>query len=146
MSGKLDYAASSVVVCFIGVMAAVTSDTWATEIGSLSRKSPRSVLTWKVLTPGASGGVSMLGSLAAAIGGIVIGAFAFCFAWISGLEQTSWVGWTLLGLVGGLAGAFADSYLGATVQRCIAAQYVAERLKFMNIVVSQQYRLGAGPG
>ncbi|MCM3131689.1 DUF92 domain-containing protein [Paenibacillus polysaccharolyticus] len=107
----------SFLYAFIGVMATVTSDTWATEIGSLSRKPPRSVLTWKILTPGASGGVSVLGSSAAALGGIVIGAFAFVFASISGLEQTGWFGWTLIGLFGGLAGAFADSYLGATVQK-----------------------------
>lgn len=59
----------------------------------------------------------MLGSSAAALGGIVIGTGAFAFASISGLEQTSWFGWTLVGLIGGLAGAFADSYLGATVQK-----------------------------
>lgn len=102
---------------FIGVMATVTSDTWATEVGSLSRKPPRSVMTCKVLTPGASGGVSLLGSAAAALGGALIGLGAFVFAWISGIEQMNWLGWMLTGLIGGLAGAFADSYLGATVQK-----------------------------
>lgn len=34
---------------FIGVMATVTSDTWATEIGTLAKRPPRSVLTGKVL-------------------------------------------------------------------------------------------------
>ncbi len=37
---------------FIGVMATVTSDTWATEIGTLAKKPPRSVLTGKVLPAG----------------------------------------------------------------------------------------------
>lgn len=102
---------------FIGVMATVTSDTWATELGSLSRKPPRSVLTWKVLTPGASGGVSMLGTTAAAAGGAMIGAGASFFGWMAGMEHAHVLGWICTGLVGGLAGAFADSYLGATVQR-----------------------------
>ncbi|MBT2284516.1 DUF92 domain-containing protein [Paenibacillus polymyxa] len=104
------------IYAFIGVMATVTSDTWATEIGSLSRKPPRSVLTWKVLKPGASGGVSLLGTVAAAVGGALIGAGAFLFSWIAGIEGLSLFSWTFVGLVGGLAGAFADSYLGATVQ------------------------------
>ncbi|MEJ9161837.1 DUF92 domain-containing protein, partial [Paenibacillus graminis] len=34
---------------FIGVMATVTSDTWATEIGTLAKKPPRSVLTGRML-------------------------------------------------------------------------------------------------
>lgn len=101
---------------FIGVMATVTSDTWATEWGSLSRKPPRSVVTWRVLTPGTSGGVSLLGTLAAAIGGALIGVGAFFFSWIAGIGGLNLLSWTCVGLVGGLAGAFADSYLGATVQ------------------------------
>lgn len=40
---------------FIGVMATVTSDTWATEIGTLSKKPPRSVLTGKILPAGLIG-------------------------------------------------------------------------------------------
>ncbi len=104
------------IYAFIGVMATVTSDTWATELGSLSRKPPRSVVSWKVLTPGASGGVSLLGTTAAAIGGALIGAGAFIFSWIADFETLGFLSWTCVGLVGGLAGAFADSYLGATVQ------------------------------
>ncbi|MCM3173393.1 MULTISPECIES: DUF92 domain-containing protein [unclassified Paenibacillus] len=101
---------------FIGVMATVTSDTWATEWGSLSRRPPRSVVTWKVLTPGTSGGVSWLGTMAAAVGGALIGLGAFFFSWIAGLEGLGLFGWMSVGLVGGLGGAFADSYLGATLQ------------------------------
>lgn len=102
---------------FIGVMATVTSDTWATEIGTLSKKPPRSVLTGKVLQPGASGGVSLLGTLAAAVGGALIGASSWLLRIISGMPEHSFVLLTLAGLLGGLAGAFADSILGATVQR-----------------------------
>ncbi|WP_449600571.1 DUF92 domain-containing protein [Paenibacillus sp. Marseille-Q9583] len=101
---------------FIGVMATVTSDTWATEIGTLSKKPPRSVLTGKVLTAGASGGVSSLGTLAAAAGGALIGASSWLLRMISGMPDQSFLLLTLAGLTGGLAGAFTDSILGATVQ------------------------------
>lgn len=102
---------------FIGVMATVTSDTWATEIGTLAKKPPRSVLTGKLLQAGASGGVSLPGTLAAAAGGVLIGACSWLLRAISGMESDSFLLLTLAGLVGGLAGAFADSFLGATLQR-----------------------------
>lgn len=102
---------------FIGVMATVTSDTWATEIGTLSKKPPRSVLTGKVLQAGESGGVSTLGTLAAAAGGALIGASSWLLRMISGMPEYSFILLTSVGLIGGLVGAFADSILGATVQR-----------------------------
>lgn len=101
---------------FIGVMATVTADTWATECGSLSRKPPRSILNGKPLPAGTSGGVSWLGSSAAALGGTVIGAGAWVFSNGSGLEANLII-YVLASLIGGLAGAFADSWLGATVQK-----------------------------
>lgn len=115
------------IYAFVGVMATVTADTWATEWGSLSRKPPRSVLNGRVLEPGASGGVSVRGTVAAAIGALMIGLAALAFSLWSGASiESSSVGakdgiltiglLPLVGLIGGLAGCFADSFLGATVQ------------------------------
>ena len=73
----------ALVYVYIGVMATVTADTWATEIGSLSRSAPRSILTGKKMTAGTSGAVSLLGTLAAAGGGALIGAAA----WLLGGPQ-----------------------------------------------------------
>lgn len=106
---------------FIGVMATVTADTWATECGSLSRKPPRSILNGRVLPAGTSGGVSWLGSSAAALGGAVIGAGAWIFGLWTGFDS-SFITYVLAGLIGGLAGAFSDSWMGATIQkmyRCV---------------------------
>lgn len=101
---------------FIGVMGTVTADTWATEFGSLSRKPPRSILNGKVLSPGTSGGVSALGTWAAFAGGLMIGIAGWVFEYAAGgPSQPLWV-WGLAGMIGGAAGAFADSFLGATVQ------------------------------
>ncbi|NMO95395.1 DUF92 domain-containing protein [Paenibacillus lemnae] len=101
---------------FIGVMATVTADTWATEIGSLSRKAPRSILNGQVLSPGASGGVSWLGSGAAAAGGLIIGTGAGLLAYVSG-QEPQYLMYIAAGLSGGLVGAFSDSLLGASLQR-----------------------------
>lgn len=101
---------------FIGVLATVTADTWATELGSLSsRKPPRSVLNGKVLIPGESGGVSWVGSTAAAAGSILIGAGGWFLAERSGMEADI-LPYVLAALAGGMVGAFVDSYLGATLQ------------------------------
>ncbi|MWV43816.1 DUF92 domain-containing protein [Paenibacillus sp. HJL G12] len=103
------------VYAFIGVMAAATADTWATEWGGLSRRPPRSVLTGKVVPPGTSGGVSLLGSTAAALGGLMIALFGWLFAYGAGMDHML-LHFLIAGIFGGLAGAFTDSIIGATLQ------------------------------
>lgn len=101
-------------LAFIGAMAAVNADTWATELGVLSSKPPRLITTGSQVEPGASGGVSALGSLAAAAGALFIGA---CAALLSLFQQEINPILTLLAaLAGGIGGSFFDSLLGATVQ------------------------------
>lgn len=99
------------IAAYIGTLAAVTADTWATETGTLSRRPPRLVTTGRVVPTGTSGGVTLLGSGATALGALMTGL-------LGGLlfsELTAWQG-GLIGLLGGLSGAFFDSFLGATVQ------------------------------
>ncbi|MCJ8010353.1 DUF92 domain-containing protein [Paenibacillus sp. KQZ6P-2] len=103
------------VYAYIGVMAAATADTWATEWGGLSRRQPRSVLTGKIVPPGTSGGVTLLGSTAAALGGLMIALFGWLFAGWTGMDHLL-LEFLLAGLTGGLVGAFADSFFGATLQ------------------------------
>lgn len=106
---------------YIGVMATVTADTWATEIGGLSKRLPRSIVTWKQVPKGTSGGVSPAGWTAAACGGLFIGTLALLLApWdtSSELELTDAGFWLLplITMAAGWLGANADSYLGATLQ------------------------------
>ncbi len=110
---------------FLGVLAAVNADTWATEIGSLSPSAPRSLLTWRKVPPGTSGGVSLLGTAAAVAGGLFIGAAAWMLieinpgqigSAIAAGSPVSWQQLLLIGCIGGLAGSFADSFIGAKWQ------------------------------
>jgi uncharacterized protein (TIGR00297 family) len=95
---------------FLGAMAAATADTWSTEIGSLSASPPRSILTGKIVEPGSSGGVTLLGMLAALGGGLAVGL-------IGGGANSHALRLILVGAVAGLAGSVADSLLGASIQR-----------------------------
>lgn len=109
---------------FLGVMAAVTADTWATEIGGLSRTPPRSIKTGRRVPPGTSGGVSGLGMGASLAGGLFIGAVAWMLLAVPGesapdaataaLRPAAWVG--IAGLAG-IIGSLADSWIGATWQQ-----------------------------
>lgn len=116
-------------VAFIGVMAGVTADTWATEIGSLSRTPPRLIVSGKKVPPGTSGAVSAIGLAAAAAGSLLIGGVAWLFSTTAfGADAESFgseffarhsdQGFALLAvaLLGGSAGALADSVIGAKWQ------------------------------
>ncbi|HZG68855.1 MAG TPA: DUF92 domain-containing protein [Herpetosiphonaceae bacterium] len=97
-----------------GALATATGDTWATELGVLSRRAPRLITTGLPVEPGTSGGVTVLGSAAALAGAGLIGIGALLLAW--GIRHTWGIGVLPAALVGGTAGVAADSLLGATVQ------------------------------
>ncbi|WP_298815866.1 DUF92 domain-containing protein [Chloroflexus sp.] len=101
---------------FVGLMATVNADTWATELGVLSPHQPRLITTRRPVPPGTSGGVTALGTSAAAAGGLLIGIAMFLFTTLAA-PGTIWPWWMIpAGLLGGLGGALFDSLLGATVQ------------------------------
>lgn len=103
-----------VLPAFLGSLAAVTGDTWSTELGALSRRTPRSIVTGRPVAAGASGGVTALGFGAAVAGGGAVGLLAGV-ARRAGISHVARL--AALGGACGLLGSVADSLLGATVQR-----------------------------
>ena len=91
----------------IGALAASTADTWGTEVGTLLGGQPVSVISGRTVAPGTSGGVTLTGTLASLTGALFIGAGAA----LASLP----VPFAAIAL-GGIAGALADSLLGATLQ------------------------------
>ncbi len=95
---------------FAGAMAAVNADTWSTELGVLSPIAPRLITNGKPVERGTSGGITLMGTLAALAGAVVIAIVAILF--------TTGSDWRILLVIilGGLAGSLFDSVLGATIQ------------------------------
>jgi uncharacterized protein (TIGR00297 family) len=91
-----------------GSLAASASDTWATEIGTLYGREPRSILTGRIVSPGTSGGISLFGCMAALIGA----GFIATAAYVSGASPGVARGVA----IGGVCGSLVDSLVGATVQ------------------------------
>ena len=100
---------------FVGVMATVTADTWATELGTLSKQPPRLVTTGRRVDVGTSGGVSPLGTAVSLAGGLFIGLTAGILGPLTG--QNSLLSALAGGGIGGVIGSLFDSLLGATVQQ-----------------------------
>ena len=114
---------------FLGVMATVTADTWASEVGVLSKTAPRSLVTGQVVAPGTSGGVTLLGTGAALVGSLVVGMVGWLGLRWGGSSTTLRNLVPVMALVGGMVGCFADSIFGALWQvmyRCPVCGAITE--------------------
>jgi len=116
-------------VVYLGALAAVNSDTWATEIGVFSPIPPRSIRTLRQVLPGSSGGVTLLGLFSGLIGSAVIVFIGWLVA--SGVFISNIVGrmfWIIV--TAGLLGSIVDSVLGATLQaqyQCPSCHKITEK-------------------
>lgn len=100
-------------VAGLGALAAAAADTWATEVGVLWGGEPRSILTWRPVPRGESGGITLAGVGASVVAGIAFAAVAPLL--VSGVAAPPLA---VLGavLLGAITGSFADSLFGATLQ------------------------------
>jgi uncharacterized protein (TIGR00297 family) len=96
---------------YLGSIAAATSDTWGTEVGVLSKSRPRLVTTMKKVDAGTSGAVSMLGTVAGAVGAGTI--FLSSTFWLS---TSNMMNGLIALFFAGTVGSLMDSLLGATLQ------------------------------
>jgi uncharacterized protein (TIGR00297 family) len=101
---------------YIGALAAVNGDTWATEIGKTSPQLPRHILSGRLLEPGMSGGVSIRGTLGSVAGGGFVSMTSVVGQLVSQRRAINPARALTTGLVAGAVGSLVDSILGATVQ------------------------------
>lgn len=116
-------------VLFIGMaaaLAAANADTWATELGVLSKSPPRLIThLGKTVAPGTSGGITGAGTAAALAGATFISVLNVIFVALGlNVYASQAIVLSLIAVVaGGVAGSLFDSFLGATVQ----AMYYSEK-------------------
>ena len=109
---------------YCATLASASADTWATELGTLAKGTPRLVTTFREVPAGTSGGITLTGLLSALAGSLVVALSGWVFA---GSMAT-----LVMVTACGLAGSVIDSLLGATVQAqyaCGVCGKVTERRK-----------------
>ncbi|OZM57686.1 hypothetical protein CIB95_04765 [Lottiidibacillus patelloidae] len=106
---------NSLLAIFIASIAAANSDTWASELGVLSKKKPFLLLSGKETDPGTSGAVSSLGLLASLAGAFLIALLAML---LFSLPMPYLILFTIIGFMGSVI----DTILGALLQRKFKCQ------------------------
>ncbi len=98
-------------------IATSNSDTWASEIGRLSKGKTFYILNFKIAPKGVSGAISGLGTFASFIGSFFIaGVFIGLYALTIGLSLESFLIYGSIITVFGFLGNIIDSYLGCSLQ------------------------------
>ncbi|MFN6943780.1 MAG: DUF92 domain-containing protein [Cytophagaceae bacterium] len=103
------------IAAFIGTVAAANADSWASEIGGLSKKKPMLITTFEPVEKGISGGVTMMGSLGGVAGSFFIVAITIGIMLLLGFHGNILLLF-IVSLFSGIFGFFMDSYLGAWFQ------------------------------
>lgn len=115
---------------YLAAICEAAADTWATELGTLSRKYPVSIVSLKRVEPGRSGGVTSIGTLAALAGSVMV----MLSGWSAIAAGTASfdipVKYYLAVVNAGFAGAILDSLIGGSVQgmyRCRVCEKITEK-------------------
>ena len=91
----------------VGGLSGAAADTWGTAVGSWSRQSPRQLLTGRLVPRGTNGGVTLLGTLGAGAGALIVGLVA---------QVGPPTRPVLAAIIIGMAGMFLDAALGGALQ------------------------------
>lgn len=112
-------------IAFVMAIAAANADTWASEIGVLSKREPINLFTWKRVATGTSGAISLLGTLSAFVGSALIGIIARIL-WSQQLTPPLVIAAVIFGFLSMLL----DTILGMTLQRknkCLVCGKITEK-------------------
>jgi uncharacterized protein (TIGR00297 family) len=101
---------SGYTVMVVAALAEATADTLASELGEVVGGQPLLVTTFRRVTPGTDGAISLAGTAAGVCGALVVAAISWATLKLS-------VGDTSAAVLGAVGGLFVDSLLGATIER-----------------------------
>ncbi|HEY7079901.1 MAG TPA: DUF92 domain-containing protein [Nitrososphaeraceae archaeon] len=123
---------------FSGSLAFALADTIATEVGLLSKSTPRSIISGKPILRGHSGGVTLRGENAALAGTVVIG--TICGLFFS-IDASQFIVILVACIISGMLSTNLDSALGETLQckyRCtVCNKYSESRIVHCDVVTIQ---------
>ncbi|MHA2407168.1 MAG: DUF92 domain-containing protein [Candidatus Ranarchaeia archaeon] len=118
--------------------AAKNSDTWATELGTLSTGKTFQITSLKQVPKGTAGGISVFGTFASMIGALVLASSVFCVRvsalFLGGTDVilaifgSLWI--LIIGTSSGFIGSTLDSLIAATIQKmyfCPTCQLETEK-------------------
>ncbi|EOH96868.1 TIGR00297 family protein [Enterococcus moraviensis ATCC BAA-383] len=97
-------------------IAGATADTWSSEIGILSKSAPRSIISFKPIQPGLSGGVSLLGTIASSLGSLLISVVFWLLYRPDDFSTFPQIFILIVPFICGIFNSLVDSLLGATLQ------------------------------
>lgn len=98
------------IIPFCASIAEACSDTWASEIGKISKVSPFSIITFKKVPHGVSGGITMLGTISAFMASLCYGIFYLGLFDERGIWAASII------IITSFFGCILDSILGGSIQ------------------------------
>jgi uncharacterized protein (TIGR00297 family) len=125
---------------FLVCLASSNSDTWASEIGTLSKTKPVYIRTFKRIERGTSGAVSWLGTTAAILGSMLI---ALGGTWLFHLEVLHFFIIFLFGFLGNIFDTLIGAYYqqvykcsncGIETEKKVHCQIPAKRIKGYSLV------------
>lgn len=112
---------------FIATLAAANADTWASEIGVLSKATPFHLKKWQRVQPGMSGAVTFVGTLAALCGSMVVASLGVVL-FDNAFSNISITFLLFSGI--GFLGCFIDTIIGAVFEvtyKCSKCGQIAEQ-------------------
>lgn len=113
-----------------------TGDTWASEIGKRSKGKTVSVITFKEIPKGESGGITLLGVIASFLGPLLIALVFLLLTYNSNLYTINIYYSSLLIVLGGFLGSYVDSLLGILIQEKyldLKTNEILEKVKNRNL-------------
>ncbi|MFN3402629.1 MAG: DUF92 domain-containing protein [Cytophagaceae bacterium] len=101
----------AILVAFCSAVAAANGDSWASEIGGLSKEKPVMITNLKPVEKGISGGITLIGTFGGVAGSLFIAAFSIML-----LQNIASLQTFLIITFAGVVGLLFDSYIGALFQ------------------------------
>lgn len=127
-------------VGFVVCLASSNSDTWASEIGTLSKSRPLYIRTLKPIEKGTSGAISLLGTTAAIFGSMLI---AFVGTWLFHLQILHFLIIFFFGFLGNIIDTFFGAYYqqayicnicGIETEKKVHCETASKRIKGFHLV------------